>query len=86
MQRENTRNSSEDEIVNVNFFMTTSSTTFTQCTPESTEFGEITQNKGHYTYISNKAFIKYTKYYFLLVVCSNHIWNCNVSKISVPFV
>jgi len=29
-----------------NFFMTTSSTTFTQCAPEATEFGEITQNKG----------------------------------------
>ena len=29
-------------------FMTTSSTTFTQCAQEATEFGEITQNKGHY--------------------------------------
>jgi len=26
----------------------TSSTTFTQCAPEATEFGEITQNNGHY--------------------------------------
>ena len=43
-----TRNSSGDEIANVNFFTTTSSTTFTQCTPEAPEFGEITQNKGHY--------------------------------------
>jgi len=25
-----------------------SSITFTQCAPEATEFGEITQNKGHY--------------------------------------
>jgi len=25
-----------------------SSTTFTQCAPETTEFGEITQNTGHY--------------------------------------
>jgi len=25
-----------------------SSTTFTQCAPEATEFGEITQNNGHY--------------------------------------
>jgi len=25
-----------------------SSTTFTQCAPEATEFREITQNKGHY--------------------------------------
>jgi len=24
------------------------STAFTQCAPEATEFGEITQNKGHY--------------------------------------
>ena len=29
-------------------FTTTSSTTFTQCAPEATEFGELTQNKGHY--------------------------------------
>jgi len=54
------RRDSEREL-----FTTTSSTTFMQCTLEATEFGEITQNKGHYTYISNKAFIKYTKYYFL---------------------
>jgi len=26
----------------------TSSTTFTHCALETTEFGEITQNKGHY--------------------------------------
>jgi len=25
-----------------------SSTNFTQCAPEAIEFGEITQNKGHY--------------------------------------
>jgi len=24
------------------------STTFTQCTPETTKFGKITQNKGHF--------------------------------------
>jgi len=30
------------------FFRTISSTTFTQCVPEATEFGEIAQNKGHY--------------------------------------
>ena len=29
-------------------FTTTSSTTFTQCAPESTEFVEITQDKSHY--------------------------------------
>ena len=43
-----TRNLSGDEIVNVNFFTTTSSTTSTQCTPEATEFGEIMQKQGHY--------------------------------------
>jgi len=32
----------------VNFLTMTSSTTYTQCAPEATEFGEITQNKGHY--------------------------------------
>jgi len=42
-----TRNSPGDEIANVNFFTTTSSTTFTPCASEATEFGEITQNKGH---------------------------------------
>jgi len=42
------RNSSGDKIANVNFFTTTSSTIFTQCGPEANEFGEITQNKGHY--------------------------------------
>jgi len=40
--------SSGDKTANVNFFTTTSSTTFKQCAPEATEFGEITQNKGHY--------------------------------------
>ena len=42
-----TRNSSGDgdEIANVNFFTTTSSTTFAHSTPEATEFREITQNK-----------------------------------------
>ena len=44
-----TRNSSGDETANVNFLTVTSSTTFTQCAPEATEFGEIMQNKGHYT-------------------------------------
>jgi len=43
-----TKNSSGDEIANVNFFTTTPSTTFMQCTPEATEFTEIMQNKGHY--------------------------------------
>ena len=43
-----TRNTSGDEIANVNFFTTTSSTTFKQCVPEATELGEITQNNGHY--------------------------------------
>ena len=43
----NNKNSPGDTIANVNFFATTPSTTFTQCAPEATEFGEITQNKGH---------------------------------------
>jgi len=43
-----TRNSSEDQTANVNFFTTTPTTISTQCAPEATEFGEITQNKGHY--------------------------------------
>jgi len=42
-QQQITRHSSGDEIANMNFFMTTSSTTFTQYAPEATEFGEITQ-------------------------------------------
>jgi len=37
-----------DEIANVNFFTTTSSTAFAQCAPEATEFGEIPQNTGNY--------------------------------------
>jgi len=32
----------------VNFFTTTSSTSFTQCIPEATDVGEITQNMCHY--------------------------------------
>jgi len=43
-----TRNSSGEEISNVNLFTMTSSTTFMQCAPEATEFGEKPQNKGHY--------------------------------------
>ena len=65
-----TRNSSGDEIANVNFFYhTTSSTTFTQCAPEATEFFEIpaTQNKaitlfkviqGHRFWYQSKAHIR----------------------------
>jgi len=34
--------------VNVTVFTPTSSNTVTQCTPEATAFGELTQNKGHY--------------------------------------
>ena len=51
-----TRNSSGDEIANVNFFTATSSTTFTQCAPEATEYGEITQNKGHYAVQGHSRF------------------------------
>jgi len=48
-RHETTRNSSGDEIANANNFTTTFLITFTPCTPEATEFSEITQNKGHYT-------------------------------------
>ena len=34
--------------ISVAEFVRLSSTTFTQCAPEATEFGEITQNKGHF--------------------------------------
>jgi len=43
-----TRNSSGDESEREHFFATASSTTFTQCAPEATEFGKIAQNKGRY--------------------------------------
>jgi len=33
----------------VNFFTTTSATTFMQCAPEATQFGEVKQNKDHYS-------------------------------------
>jgi len=49
-----TRNSSGDEIANVNFFTTTSSTTSKQRAPEANEFGEIIQNKGHYAVQSQR--------------------------------
>jgi len=32
----------------VNFFYDDTFNHLTQCAPEATEFGEITQNKGHY--------------------------------------
>jgi len=70
-----TRNSSGDEIANVNFFATTSSTTFIQCAPEATEFSEVTQNKGHYTFKSFKVTDFGTNqkviYDFLLVINTN---------------
>jgi len=47
-----TRNSSGDEIANVNFLrrhrIGTYTYTFTHCAPEATEFGEITQHKSYY--------------------------------------
>ena len=63
--RSTTRNSSGYEIANVNFFTTTSSTTFTvtQCAPEATEFGEMTQNKGHYDVQGH------SRYMLVLAVC-----------------
>ena len=46
----NTRNSSRDEIANVNLFYDDIFNYFYAVRPGSygTEFGEITQNKGHY--------------------------------------
>jgi len=81
---ETTSNSSGDEIANVYFFTTTSSTTFTQCAPEATKFGEITQNEGHYAVQghsrSPNRFWYQSKliYDFLLVINSNlpHILHC----------
>jgi len=52
------------------------STTFTQCAPETTKFGKITQNKGHYVvqghsrspiFVTNRKLI----YDFLLVIDTN---------------
>ena len=46
-----------------------SSITFTQCVPEATEFGEMTQNKGHYTvqdYSRSQG-----QYDFLLLINTN---------------
>jgi len=45
-----------------NSFTTTSSTTFTQCAPEATEFGEITQNKGHYAVQGHSRSFKVTDF------------------------
>jgi len=75
-------NSSGDETANVNFF-TTSSTTFTQCALEATEFREIMQNKGHYAIQGHlRSLILYQSkahiYDFLFVINSNlpHILHC----------
>jgi len=51
-----------------------SSTTFTRCAAETTEFGEITQNKGHYNVQAFKAIQGTNRkliYDFLLVINSN---------------
>jgi len=71
-----TRKSSGDETVKVNFFTATSSTTFMQCAPEATKFGEITQNKGHYAvqgHSRSPIFATNLKliYDFLLVINTN---------------
>jgi len=62
--------------VKVNFFTATSSTTFMQCAPEATKFGEITQNKGHYAvqgHSRSPIFATNLKliYDFLLVINTN---------------
>ena len=48
MYRKITRNSSGDEIANVNFFYDDIFNHFYAVCPEAAEFGAITQNKGHY--------------------------------------
>jgi len=93
-----TRNSSGDEIANVNFFTTTSSTTFTQCAPEPIpKFCEITQNKGHYTVQSHSRspiLVPIESSYTTWVGCMNvtddrqtdgrqHIANVNLSSRSL---
>jgi len=50
-----------------------SSTTFTQCAPEATKFGEITQNIGHYAvqgHFMSPILVPIT-YDFLLVIITN---------------
>ena len=80
-----TRNSSGNEIgpySECELFTTTSSTTFTQCAPEATEFGEVTQNKGHYAVKSFKITDYGTNrkmYGFLLVI------NTNLPPFLAPF-
>jgi len=56
-----TRHSSGDEIANMNFFTTTASTTFTQFAAETTEFGEITQNKGQFKVMPGHRFCYQSK-------------------------
>jgi len=43
-----TRNSSRDQIANVNFLGRHLQPLFTHCAAEATKFGEIMQNKGYY--------------------------------------
>jgi len=74
------RNSSE-ETANVNFFTTTSSTTFMQCAQEATKFLEITQSKSHYAiqghhFGTNRKLI----HNFLLVIVT-YLLPCTVSEI-----
>jgi len=67
-----TRNLWGYEIANVNFFTTTSSTTFTQCAREATEFGEITQNNGHYPVEGHQFWYQSTAHIdFLSVINTN---------------
>jgi len=66
------RNSPGGEIVNVNFFTTTpSTTTFTQRAPEAAEFDETTQNKGHYAVkvIQSHRFWYKSKGHIPLLIC-----------------
>ena len=66
-----------------------SSTTFTQCAPESAEFGEITQNMGHFAVQGHSRSTNFGTnqkliYEFLLVINTNlYLLSCTVSDIGL---
>jgi len=50
------------------------STTFTQCAPETTKFGKVTQNKGHFAvqgHSRSPILVPIESYDFLLVINTN---------------
>ena len=65
------------------------STTFTQCAPETTKFGKITQNKGHCVVQGHSRSpilvpieSSYTTSYYRLIL--TYLMSCTVSKIWPP--